>query len=178
MATHSSILAWEEPGGLHDPMGSQRVGHDWATNTTTTINFIITAYCCVLSHFSCVWLCNSMDCSPPGSSIPDSLPARILEWVAMASSRGSSSPRDQTHVSYVSCIGRWVLDHWLPGKTIITLTTLTQIAQIESKQINYFVLKFSFSLFLLSKTQRKQAQKDSMCQILELIYLSQLLTVG
>ena len=52
-------------------MGSQRVGRDWATNTTTTINFIITACCCVLSHFSCVWLCNSMDCSPPGSSIPD-----------------------------------------------------------------------------------------------------------
>ena len=32
----------------------------------------------------------------------------ILEWVAMPSSRGYSQPRDQTHVSYVSCFGRWV----------------------------------------------------------------------
>ena len=110
-------------------MGSQRVGRDWATNTTTTINFIITACCCVLSHFSCVWLCNSMDCSPPGSSIPDILQARILEWVAMASSRGSSSPRDQTHVSYVSCIGRWVLYHWLPGnpRPLLLLLSLLKL---------------------------------------------------
>ena len=40
MATHSSILAWrvswtEKPGVLQS-MGSQKVGHDWATNTTTT----------------------------------------------------------------------------------------------------------------------------------------------
>ena len=40
------------------------------------------------------------------------LQARILERVVMPSSRGSSWPRDQTHVSYVSCIGRWVLYHW------------------------------------------------------------------
>ena len=39
------------------------------------------------------------------------LQARILEWVAMPSSRGSSRPRDRTHVSYISCIGRWVLYH-------------------------------------------------------------------
>ena len=37
------------------------------------------------------------------------LQARILEWVAMPSSKGSSQPGDQTCVSYVSCSGRWVL---------------------------------------------------------------------
>ena len=37
--------------------------------------------------------------------------ARILEWVAMPSSRESSPPRDQTSISYISCIGRWVLYH-------------------------------------------------------------------
>ena len=36
------------------------------------------------------------------------LEATILEWVALPSSRGSSQPRDQTHVSYISCTGRWV----------------------------------------------------------------------
>ena len=36
----------------------------------------------------------------------------LLEWVAMTSSRGSSWCRDWTHISYVSCIGRWVIYHW------------------------------------------------------------------
>ena len=44
----------------------------------------------------CPTLCNSVDCSPPDSSVHGSLQARILEWVAMPSSRGSSRPRDQT----------------------------------------------------------------------------------
>ena len=42
----------------------------------------------------------------------DSPRPRVLEWVAIPFSRGSSQPRDQTHVSYVSSIGRWVLQHW------------------------------------------------------------------
>ena len=53
-----------------------------------------------------------MDCSPPGSSVYGILQARIPEWVAISSSRGSSQLRDQTHISCVSCIGRWVLHHW------------------------------------------------------------------
>ena len=58
----------------------------------------------LLSCFSCVWLCDPIDGSPPGSSVHGILQARILEWVAMASSRGSSQPRDRNYVSYVSCI--------------------------------------------------------------------------
>ena len=54
---------------------------------------------------SCLTLCNPMDCSLPGSSVHSILQERILEWVAMTSSRGSSRPRDGTHGSYVSCIG-------------------------------------------------------------------------
>ena len=60
---------------------------------------------------SCPTLCDSMDCSPPGSSLHGILQTRILEWVAMPSSTGSSWPRDQTHVTYVSCIGRRILYH-------------------------------------------------------------------
>ena len=41
----------------------------------------------VLSHFSSETLCDPMDCSPPGSSVHRILQARILEWVAMPSSR-------------------------------------------------------------------------------------------
>ena len=55
-----------------------------------------------------------MDHSPPGSSVHRILQARILEWLAIPFSRGSSRPRDPTHVSYVSCTGRWVLYHYCP----------------------------------------------------------------
>ena len=66
----------------------------------------------VLSPFSWVQiLCDPMDCSPPGSSVHGILQARILEWVAMPSSRGSSRPRDWTWVSYVSSTGRRILYH-------------------------------------------------------------------
>ena len=49
---------------------------------------------------------DAMDCSPPGSSVHGILQARILEWVVLPSSRGSSQPRDRTLVSSVSCIDR------------------------------------------------------------------------
>ena len=66
---------------------------------------------CAKSLQSSVTLCDLMDCSPPRSSVHGILQARILEWVAMPSSRGCSRPRDRTCVSSVSCIDRWVLDH-------------------------------------------------------------------
>ena len=46
----------------------------------------------------CLTLCDPMDCSPPGSSAHGILQARIREWVARPSSRGSSQPRDQTRL--------------------------------------------------------------------------------
>ena len=60
---------------------------------------------------SCLTLCYPVDCSPPGSSVHGIFQARILEWVTISFSRGTSQHRDQTHVSHVSCIGRWVLYH-------------------------------------------------------------------
>ena len=53
-----------------------------------------------------------LDCSPPGSSVHGIFQARILEWVAISYPRISFSPRDQTRISCVSCIGRWFLYHW------------------------------------------------------------------
>ena len=57
----------------------------------------------------CLTLCNPLDCSSPGSSIHGIIQTRVLEWIAMPSSRGSSQARDRTLVLYVSCIGRWVI---------------------------------------------------------------------
>ena len=51
---------------------------------------------------SCLTLCDPMDCSPPGSSVHGILQARILEWVAIFFSRGSSPPRDRTQVSRIA----------------------------------------------------------------------------
>ena len=56
--------------------------------------------CMCLDAESCLTLCNPMDCSQPGSSVHGILLARILEWVAISSSRVSSQPRDGNHVSY------------------------------------------------------------------------------
>ena len=60
---------------------------------------------------SCLTLCDPVDCCPPGFSAHGILQARILEWIAVSSSRGSSWPRDWTRVSYVSCIDRQFLSH-------------------------------------------------------------------
>ena len=70
---------------------------------------------CAQSLQSCPTLCNPMDCSPPGSSVHGILQARVLEWAAVPSSRGSSRRRDWNCISYVSCIDGWVLQDFLGG---------------------------------------------------------------
>ena len=52
-----------------------------------------------VSHTACPTLCDPMDCSPPDSSVHGILQARILEWVAISFSSGSSQSRDQTQVT-------------------------------------------------------------------------------
>ena len=58
----------------------------------------------------CPTVCNPMDCIPPGSSV-HGIQARILEWVVISFSRGSSWLRDWTPISG-SCSGRQILYHW------------------------------------------------------------------
>ena len=60
-------------------------------------------------------VCNPVDCSPPGSSVHGISQARVLEWAATSSSRGSSQPRDRTHVFCISCISMWILYHCAKG---------------------------------------------------------------
>ena len=67
--------------------------------------FILHTYNClpeVLVTQSCSTLCNSMDYSPPGCSVHGIFQARILEWVAISFSRGSSQPKGQTWVSFIA----------------------------------------------------------------------------
>ena len=57
---------------------------------------------CVLVTQSCPTLCGPVDCSPPSISVHGILQARILEWVVIPTSRGSSWPRDRIEVSRIA----------------------------------------------------------------------------
>ena len=74
---------------------------------------------CLLEHVQSCWtLCDPMDCSPPGSPVHGIFPARILEWVTIPFSRGSSWLRDHT---CISCTGSQVLYRWATRKTTATV---------------------------------------------------------
>ena len=76
-------------------------------------------YVCAKLFQSCLTLYEPMDCSPWGSSVHRILQARLLEWIA--SSRGSSWPRDWTHISCGSCFAGRFFTAEPPGKPIIKL---------------------------------------------------------
>ena len=73
----------------------------------------------------CPTLCDPMDHIPPGSSVHGIFQASILEQVAISYSRGSSWPRDQTHISFISCIGRRTFYHWAILESQLLLTSRT-----------------------------------------------------
>ena len=80
-------------------MREGKVGIDeeisYATSKFSTITcFLASSVCACLVAQSCLTLCDPMDCSPPGSSVHGILQARILEWVAILFSRGSSCSSD------------------------------------------------------------------------------------
>ena len=70
--------------------------------------FVCVCVCARSVALSCLTLCDPMYCNPPGFSVYGNSQTRILEWVAISFSRGSSWPRDWTCVSF---IGRQVLYH-------------------------------------------------------------------
>ena len=71
-----------------------------------------------LSIVPCLVLWGPLDCSLPGSSVHGILQARMLEWVAMSSSRGSSWPRNPAHISHVSCTAGGFFICWAIGETL------------------------------------------------------------
>ena len=84
----------------------------------------------------CPSLCNPMNCNMPGYSVRGIFQTRILEWVAIPSSRGSSWPRDWTWVSCISCIGRQTNYHfatWEPQLSVCIQENRSrpQIAQVS-----------------------------------------------
>ena len=80
-------------------------------NMTFSSNPRVSVCCLVAKSFPN--LCDPMDSSTPGSSVHEISQARILEWVAISFSRGSSWPRDRT---CIPCIVRQILYHWATRK--------------------------------------------------------------
>ena len=90
---------------------------------------------------SCPTHCDLMDWSLPGSSVCGVLQARILKWVAISSSRGSSWSRDRTYVPCVSCIAGgfftcWAIReaHWCFGKKQFEAKYKDDLKEISVKQ--------------------------------------------
>ena len=102
-------------------------------------------YACVRakSHQSCLTLWDPMDCSPPGSSVHGILQARILEWVAVPSSRVSSWARDWTCLFYISCIGRQVLYHWVTWETHVYMDVYIFVCVCVSVYMCLFINKYT-----------------------------------
>ena len=94
--------------------------HPFVTCSVSFMQDDVTVAVCLL--LSSVQLFTTPSTSPPGSSVRGILQARILEWVAIPFSRGSSWPRDQTQVSYIAgeFFTTWVVKNLLepPGKPI------------------------------------------------------------
>ena len=122
----STVGKWGEQNSTLSPLYPPLLSpHAWVT--------------LVLSHFS---LCDPTGCSPPGSSVHGISQTRVLEWVAISSFRGSSWPRDQTHVS---CTGRWILHHWLTWEALL-LSPISPSAKWPSFSILYISLVYDKSV--------------------------------
>ena len=92
----------------------------------------------------CLTFCNAMDCSLPGSSVHGMLQAKILEWVAISSSRGSSSLRDRTCIFCVSCTGRWILYHCATREALDMLNEKKNRQRKRPKESSELSIYFRF----------------------------------
>ena len=114
----------------NQPLSLEGTPLAWKTDSWGTEEKSLCVCVCVcVCMLSCVGLfCNPMDCCPPGSSILGNIQARIMEWVAISFSRGSSQPRDQI---YVLCISRQILYLW----AIWEAHSNTRMSRIQSTDL-------------------------------------------
>ena len=100
----------------------------------------------------CLILCDLTDCSPPASSVHGVVQARILEWVAISSSWRYSQPRDRTHVSGVSDIGRQISYHWVIWKVqTFDSTSAKSLACAKCLKFDFVVINYSKILSALKQ---------------------------
>ena len=103
---------------IHPEVSRYNFQYIYVIHTQTYIYVYVSVCVCVKLLQLCPTLCDSMDYSPPGSSVLGISQARIPEWVAISSSRGSSPLRDQTCLSSLSCFAGGYFTAEPPGKHI------------------------------------------------------------
>ena len=137
---NSGSLWWTGKPGVLQSMGSQRVGHDWATELNWRWGMMKTIFMKVKLLLAQLYptLWNSMGCSPPGSSVHGILQARILGWVAIPFSRGSSQPRDQT---WVSCIAGRFFTIWVTSLNPLYKRTAYKQIYLHG-EMKHFICEF------------------------------------
>ena len=93
--------------------------------------------CVCAQSYPTLW--DPMDSSPPGSSVHGIFQGRILKWIATSHSTGPSWPRDQTHVSCISCTGKRILYHYRHphGPTLIGLIVVCAATGRRAKNTGY-----------------------------------------
>ena len=98
---HCGLSGWRHPAQLHSTAQVEPKTTHWSTRTQQGGGWGGD----VLKSVSCSLVSDSLqptDCSPPGSSVHGIFEARMREWVAISSSRGSSQPRGQTCISFLA----------------------------------------------------------------------------
>ena len=108
---------------------------------------------CVYAQL-CPTLWDSLDCSPLGSSSPWIFQARILKWVVIFFSGGSSQPRDQTYISFISCIGK-ILYTVPPGNPTLHWAKHLSTHLVHHSTLPQQWMICNFLVFLLSTRLRQ-----------------------
>ena len=120
---------------------------------------------------SCATLCDPMDRSLPGFSVHGIFPARVLEWVAISFSRGSSQPRNRTRVSRVAGrrftlwpIQRKPLEYktWHHPTTSSTLCRMHHLNNKENKNTNPIISRQEYHLTQPCPSEEKQTNKQKL----------------
>ena len=125
----------------------------WRENALVRIQVVSTntlskwLYVCLVVQ-PCPTLCDPMDCGPPGSSVCRIFQVRILEWVAISSSRRSSRPKDRTRVSCIFCTGRRILYHWATWEASRWESTLKN-KSLHTRIKNHYILTVIFTPIMI-----------------------------
>ena len=147
-----SATAWVSNMGKNDPTSSVRFLQFFLSVTFLGV--------CVQLLSWVQRFVTPMDCSPPSSSALGIFQARILERVTISSSRGSSQPRDGTHVSHISCTGRHILYHWATLETSPSPSKSTPYTtEVIVSLIRHLILLKCISRAFLFFTVPRQAKK-------------------
>ena len=153
-----SCLSWAQEGSSLPEKKRQRGAGMAQTSHTQAVNSHNPSWCILaVGTCACVQPCPALwdpvDRSPPGSSVHGILQAWILEWIAISSSRESSQARDWTHISCVSCIGRWFLYQWATWESLLAVGS-------HCKCCNpHFFFFFSLSVFVLDRVHNEKVHK-------------------